>query len=615
MSDFEQHIMKDDSGDEERKFTQKVETKTLPTDPHFTENNMTEGGNAAFHNYINDFAHIEDPLERRRLALEKIDKSSFGWLQVRTILVAGVGFMTDSYDIFAINLGISMMSYVFWNGNMPASTSTLLKVSTSVGTVVGQFSFGMAADILGRKKIYGTELIIVIVTCILQCTIGPAPGINFVAVLTFYRIVMGIGIGGDYPLSSIITSEFSTTKWRGAIMGAVFANQAWGQIMGGIVALIVVAGYKSEIEHANSGAECDYRCRKACDQMWRILIGFGAVPGCLALYFRLTIPESPRYQLDVDTDLQGPSTSNSSKVHEIDVHYEGKDSDSSERDLEKALDIEPVIPKASFKDFWRHFGQWKYGKILLGTAGSWFMVDIAFYGLSLNTAVILQAINYAGSNNVYLKLWDSCVGNLILVCAGSLPGYWVSVLCIDTLGRKPIQLLGFIMLTIWFCVIGFAYHKIPSNGLLGLYIICEFFSNFGPNVTTFIVPGECFPTRYRSTAHGLSAACGKVGAIIAQTVLGNLINHDCARNGKKKNCWLPHVMEIFALFMLCGIFTTLLIPETTNMTLEEISEKYHDEIDPSKLRQMRANGQNPENDTESDSPMPKKKRNIFKMFA
>ncbi|KAG0662743.1 Inorganic phosphate transporter pho84 [Maudiozyma exigua] len=615
MSDFEQHIMKDESGDDDKKFSQKVQTKSIPVDPHYAERNMTVGGNAAFHNYVNDFAHIDDPLERRRLALEKIDETSFGWLQVRTILVAGVGFMTDSYDIFAINLGISMMSYVFWKGNMPASTSTLLKVSTSVGTVIGQFSFGLAADILGRKKIYGTELIIVIVTCILQCTIGPAPGINFVAVLTFYRIVMGIGIGGDYPLSSIITSEFSTTKWRGAIMGAVFANQAWGQIMGGIVALITVAGYKSEIEHANSGAECDARCRKACDQMWRILIGFGAVPGCLALYFRLTIPESPRYQLDLDAGDHLPSTSNSSKVHEIDVHYDGKDSDFSDRDLEKAVDIEPVIPKASFKDFWRHFSQWKYGKILIGTAGSWFMVDIAFYGLSLNTAVILQAINYAGSSNVYKKLWDSCVGNLILVCAGSLPGYWVSVLCIDTLGRKPIQLLGFIMLTIWFCVIGFAYHKIPPNGLLGLYIICEFFSNFGPNVTTFIVPGECFPTRYRSTAHGLSAACGKVGAIIAQTVLGNLINHNCARDGKKKNCWLPHVMEIFALFMLCGIFTTLLIPETTNMTLEEISEKYHGEIDPSKLRRMNENGEHHENDTESDSPMPKKKKNIFKMFA
>ena len=568
------------------------------------DGNLTAGGNTAFHNYLNDFAHIEDPLERRRLALEKIDESSFGWLQIRTILVAGVGFMTDSYDIFAINIGISMLSYVFWAGSMPSSTTTLLKVSTSVGTVIGQVGFGCAADILGRKKIYGTELIVVIVTCILQCTIGASPGVNFVAVLTFYRIIMGVGIGGDYPLSSIITSEFSTTKWRGAIMGAVFANQAWGQIAGAIIALVTVAAYKGDLEHANSGKECDLKCRKACDQMWRILVGFGAVPGMLALYYRLTIPESPRYALDVDA--AGMGADGTSEVHKISVQPDNKldNSESSDNRSEVNLaasiyhDEEKMIdgvygdgpanpPKASFKDFCRHFGQWKYGKILLGTAGTWFMLDVAFYGLSLNSAVILQTIGYAGSHNVYRKLYDSCVGNLILICAGSLPGYWCSVFTIDRVGRKPIQIMGFVMLTALFCIIGFAYDKLTDHGLLVCYVFCQFFCNFGPNVTTFIIPGEIFPTRYRSSAHGISAASGKIGAIIAQTALGTLINHNCARDGKKVNCWLPHVMQIFALFMLVGLAMCFLVPETARMTLEEISEKYHDEVDVSKANRQR----------------------------
>ena len=55
------------------------------------------------------FADVEDPLERRRLALEEIDKAGFGWTQVKMILIAGVGFMTDSYDIFAINLSMNML--------------------------------------------------------------------------------------------------------------------------------------------------------------------------------------------------------------------------------------------------------------------------------------------------------------------------------------------------------------------------------------------------------------------------------------------------------------------------------------------------------------------------
>lgn len=60
------------------------------------KNNKTSGGNAAFHNFNNDFAHVADANERRRLALAEIDKAPFGWYHVRAIIVAGIGFFTDS---------------------------------------------------------------------------------------------------------------------------------------------------------------------------------------------------------------------------------------------------------------------------------------------------------------------------------------------------------------------------------------------------------------------------------------------------------------------------------------------------------------------------------------
>ena len=97
-------------------------------------------------------------------------------------------------------------------------------------------------------------------------------------------------------------------------------------------------------------------------------------------------------------------------------------------------------------------------------------------------------------------------------------------------------------------------------------------TSVGPNATTFIVPGECFPTRYRSTSHGISAASGKVGAIIAQTIFGPLRTRGATGvSGSDPSPWLDHVMEIFALFMLCGLFTTFLIPETKRKTLEELA--------------------------------------------
>ena len=556
---------------------------------------QTAGGNSAFHNFVNDFAHISDPHERRRLALEKIDNASFGWYHVRAIMVAGIGFMTDSFDIFAINIATTMFAYVFWgpeyggNGNIPSSTTTLIKVSTSVGTVIGQLFFGWIADVIGRKKIYGVELMIIIAATIGQTIIGSSPAITFVGTLTFWRIIMGIGIGGDYPLSSIITSEFATTKWRGAIMAAVFANQGWGQLLGGIVSLICVAAWKDSLITANTAAECTGECVKAVDQMWRVLIGFGAVPAVCALYFRLTIPETPRYTFDVSRDVEKGAA-------DAEQFTSGKTGNAPDTNIQQLRDVaqnEEMYqpPKASWSDFWAHFGQWKHGKILIGTAGSWFLLDIAYYGLGLNNSVILATIGYAGQKNVYHNLYNTCVGNIIITCAGAIPGYWFSVATLDIVGRKTIQLFGFTLLTAIFCIIGFGYHKIGDHGLLAMYVLAQLFSNWGPNTTTFIVPGEVFPTRYRSTAHGFSAASGKVGAIIAQCVLGPLISHGCAAD--QPNCWLNHVMEIYALFMLLGIGTTLLIPETKRKTLEELAEDLHGEINISKLRheQRIANGE------------------------
>jgi PHS family inorganic phosphate transporter-like MFS transporter len=516
---------------------------------------------------------VQDPNERRRLALAEIDKAPFGWYHVRAVVVAGVGFFTDAYDIFAINLVTGMLGLVYWqNGKIPPNSDTAIKVSTSGGTVIGQLGFGYLADVVGRKKMYGLELIVIIVATLAQALTSESVSMHIVGLLVFWRVIMGIGIGGDYPLSSIITSEFATTKWRGAMMGSVFAMQGIGQFAAALVALICAAAFKGETQSSPVDA-CDLSCKKAVDRQWRIIIGFGAVPACIALYYRLTIPETPRFTFDVARDVEKAAA-------DAAAYQQGEasgDVDAITRiQAKQTAEAELTVPKASWADFYGHYSQWRYGKILLGTAGSWFLLDVAFYGLGLNNSVILQAIGFSGKANVYQVLFNNAVGNLILVCAGAIPGYWVTVFTVDVIGRKPIQGGGFLVLTILFCIIGFAFKKLSEHGLLALYILCQFFFNFGPNATTFIVPGECFPTRYRSTSHGISAASGKVGAIIAQCLIGPLRTKGGATTADPSP-WLNHVMQIFAVFMFAGIFTTLLIPETKRKTLEDLCGELYGE--------------------------------------
>lgn len=177
-------------------------------------------------------------------------------------------------------------------------------------------------------------------------------------------------------------------------------------------------------------------------------------------------------------------------------------------------------------------------------------------------------------------VFKTCVGNVIINLLGSVPGYWISVFTIDKMGRKTIQIMGFTMLTIMFCILGFGYQKIIDTSVvlfIVLYTITQIFFNWGPNTTTFVVPGECFPTRYRSTAHGISAASGKFGSIVAQVGFGLL------KDIGGSNAWINHLLQLFAFFMLTGIFSSLLINETKGKSLEELAGDYDDDETPASV--------------------------------
>ncbi|KAF9934724.1 Inorganic phosphate transporter pho84 [Linnemannia zychae] len=510
-------------------------------------------------------SHRHELRLRRREALAKIDNAEFGWFHIRACLVAGVGFFTDAYDLFAINLVTPMLGTVYFeSGILPSNLDLGIKVAASIGTFIGQVGFGYLADHLGRKRMYGIELVIIIVATLGQALSGAGRAISLPAALIVWRVIVGVGIGGDYPLSAIITSEFATTRRRGAMMAAVFAMQGFGYLTTGIVAVILLAAFKSSII-----ADPGY-----LDYVWRILIGFGCIPALVAVYFRLTIPETPRYVLDIENDIHRAERDVAAVFKEDRPGHFVK-VDKSE--LKNAVLSDPTVVKGTFSDFCRYFSKWCNFKVLFGTSMAWFALDVAFYGIGLNNSFILSSINFSTvKGNAWATNWNAAIGQMIIVLLGSVPGYWITVFTIERLGRIKIQLLGFFMSCVLFCILGFAYDKIRSTSaalFVILFALTQLFQNFGPNATTFVIPGEVFPTRYRSTGHGIAAGSGKLGAIVAQVGFSQLKD----RGGH--NAFLPQLLQIFALFMFVGLVVTFLIPETKGKTLEELSNEVNDEYD------------------------------------
>lgn len=536
----------------------------------------TYGGNRAFHNFYNDYSHIPDPNLRRRLALSEIDKVPLGLYHVRAIMVAGVGFLLDSYDIFAINLVTVLLGMVFWGGArredgyggngglLPDETNQALKGATSAGIIVGMVVFGWLADTMGRRRMYGIDLAIIILATFSCALASASPAMGPSALLIAWRVLMGIGIGGDYPLSSVITSEFAPTRWRGAMIAAVFSMQGVGLLMSALVALVTTVAFKASFIDIVDETHCDANCQAAADRCWRIIVGVGAVPACLAMYYRITIPETPRYTFDVQHDVEKADA-------DIRAYVQSKTQRAAGKRFSTTL---LTVPRASWADLAAYFSHWAHLRVLIGTTMSWFFLDLAFYGLGLNSTVVLGAIGYGKGRNLYEKLYNQAVGIIILACAGSLPGYLSAVLTIDTVGRKPLQVTGFLLLTVIFCILGFNISRLSEGAMLALYVIGQFLFSAGPNTTTFVVPGECFPTRYRATGHGLSAAMGKMGAVVAQVMSIPLLkpgSDDACTVGEQCAARLDRLMQLFALFMLLGTLSSLLIPETKGLTLEELA--------------------------------------------
>jgi MFS transporter, PHS family, inorganic phosphate transporter len=135
--------------------------------------------------------------------------------------------------------------------------------------------------------------------------------------------------------------------------------------------------------------------------------------------------------------------------------------------------------------------------------------------MALNQSTILKMISLSGPGKnefgfvppqpVWDTLYKIAVGNILIACAGTVPGYWFTVGFVEILGRKPIQYMGFAIITVILAILAAFFDSLKQNTLvfMSLFTIAQFFFQFGPNATTFIFPGEVFPTRFRTTGHGM----------------------------------------------------------------------------------------------------------------
>jgi hypothetical protein len=193
---------------------------------------------------------------------------------------------------------------------------------------------------------------------------------------------------------------------------------------------------------------------------------------------------------------------------------------------------------------------------LAGTAGCWFLLDYAYYGNTISTPQIIGLISPHSSTMTTIAI------QLVIFTVAAVPGYLLGIAGMDRIGHRRLQIIGFAVMGLCFAVIGLVPGLTTAVvPFLLVYGVSYFFTEFGPNMTTFVMPSELFPVTMRATGHGISAGVGKLGAIIG-VFLFPLLSSSLGLRG---------TLLLTAGVSVLGLLLSLVLPEPAGRSLDEVS--------------------------------------------
>ncbi|KAI3938111.1 hypothetical protein MKW98_018667 [Papaver atlanticum] len=504
--------------------------------------------------------------------LSTLDSARTQLYHFKAIIIAGMGLFTDAYDLFRITPVMKLIGRIYYEdqdidesqrGTIPPSVVSITVATALIGTVFGNLVFGYCGDRFGRRRVYGSALLIMILS-----SIGSGFSICrtrkcVITSLCFFRFMLGFGIGGDYPISATIMSEFANKATRGSFIATVFSMQGFGILTSSAVTMLLCGIFNRASESMNKVAQTP----DEADLLWRLILMFGAIPAAMTFYWRMLMPETARYTALVEQNIR-------QAVKDMEGVLDIPMTEITEHDF---APVSPTYGMFSKEFFWRH------GQDLFACASSWFLVDVVFYSSNLfQSHVYSDLLRDPLKLNAYQQAYDVAKLQAIIAVCSTIPGYWATVIFIDRIGRVKIQMMGFLVMGICMFAIGIPYYQYWNDhtnaGFLILYGLTFFFSNFGPNTTTFIVPAELFPARFRSTCHGISGAAGKIGAIIGSVGFlwaSQSQNEKEVEKGYQKGIGMTNVLVILGGISLLGmVLTYFFTVETMGRSLEENEVEY-----------------------------------------
>lgn len=439
---------------------------------------------------------------------QRLESVHVGRFHYKLLVIHGMGWLFDSMDILLLSYIIAAIISEGFAGRVAAG---LIASSNNFGLFVGALTSGLMADLLGRKRVFQITLLIYSICSALSALSWDASS------LSFFRFLTGFGLGGELPVVSSLLSEFIPSKHRGKFLVLLESFWAYGSLIAAVIAYLVIPNWG-----------------------WRVALLIGALPAFYIWIIRRKLPESPRYL--VERGRYEEALEITSQIQ----RYSKRDVYAPKINIGASKPIMNIGLMPNLRMIWSTL----YRKRTLMLWLLWFGIVFGYYGAFIWLPGALRERGLSLVTSIYFTA---------IITSAQIPGYFLAAYLIDKVGRKLV-LFSFLLLSSLFTVL-FAYST-SSDSLILWGSLMSFF-NLGAWGGVYTYTPENYPTMIRGTGSGAAAAFGRIGGIIAPTVIALVLGWAGGFTG----AYLINAL----MFLLAALSVIILGTETKGRTLEELS--------------------------------------------
>lgn len=421
--------------------------------------------------------------------------------------IIATAWFFDSMDLAALTFVLGSIRQTF---GLSTAETGLLSSMSFLGMFAGAASAGLMADRFGRARVFQVSMIFwgLGSLCCGLSTTATALGAS--------RLLLGFGMGMEFPVAQSMVSEIMPAKNRGRYIAFLEGFWPLGFIASGLLTYFVL---------------------QVAD--WRWVFILQAIPAVFVLIVRRYVPESPRWLAS-----HGYSERAEATVRDI---------ESRVRDRMGGKELPPVVRQAaapaSEVTGLRTLFSGVYAKRTTMLWTLWFFALLGFYGLTTWLGALLQAKGFPITKSVFYT---------ILISLAGIPGFLVSAWLVESWGRKATLVMNLLC----GAIACHFYGSAADQTQLIIAGLCMQFFLFGMWSALYAYTPELYPTHVRATGTGFASAIGRIGSLIGPYVIG-VILPAAGQSG------------VFALgagaFVVAALAVLLLGEETRGRTLESIS--------------------------------------------